>query len=240
MVVIFTHIPKTAGNTFASILYKQYDYETEIIDTYGKDSLPENINYDNIKCVVGHHQFGLHTHIPRPSQYITVLRDPVDRVISDYYFDLKFHGKKIEDWPIQPFIKHFSNRQTRWIAGNDQEDLALAKANLNDHFIFAGLTEWFDESLFIMKQKLGWQDISYKKYNVNEKRSKVDQVSDDVLDEIKKHNQLDIQLHAYVKNKLQMELNNLDGDAQKELRQYKNRLCRGAVSDYANPQDYIK
>lgn len=239
MIIIFTHIPKTGGNTLASVLFKQYDYNTEMYSVYLKDSLPENLNYEKLKCVIGHHPFGLHRSIPKDCKYITMLREPVDRVLSDYYFDLKFHNKKAADSPIEKFIETYANRQTRWIAGNDREDLELAKSNMKRYFIAVGLTEWFDESLFIMKRKLGWNDISYKKYNVNEKRSKTREVPQNVIDHIKLKNTLDLQLYRYAKKELMKEIDGLDSGAKDELLRYKNRLCKGSVSEYANPDDYV-
>ena len=34
----------------------------------------------------GHMLFGLHAILPQPATYITVVREPVDRVISSFYF----------------------------------------------------------------------------------------------------------------------------------------------------------
>ncbi|HVX30184.1 MAG TPA: hypothetical protein VHA53_06860, partial [Nitrolancea sp.] len=89
-VVIFLHAPKTGGTTLVRIIERQsapgsvlnlYD------SSYGEELAaypPEEI--ERIRAIAGHFYFGVHRFIARPSVYITVLRDPVARVISHYHF----------------------------------------------------------------------------------------------------------------------------------------------------------
>lgn len=239
VILIYTHIPKTGGNTFAAVLYNQYHYEKEVCSVYLREHLPKDVDFDKIKLIIGHHQFGLHKEVPRPCKYITMLRDPVDRVVSNYFFNLKFHGKQPKESPFVEFIKRYPNRQTRWVAGEDREDLQLAKDNIEKHFIAVGITEMFNESMYMMKQKLGWGDITYKQYNVNPKRPKTDTVSDALIDLIKKHNALDIELYHWAKRRFEDEMRRLDHRSQKRLDDDKHNLCKGISSDYANPNDFI-
>lgn len=239
MILIYTHIPKTGGNTFASVLYSQYHYQKEVCSVYLRESLPPKVDFGKIKLIVGHLQFGLHKDIPRPCQYITMLRDPVDRVVSHYYFNLKFHNKKPQDSPFDQFVKKHTNVQTRWVAGEDRADVQLAKKHIEKHFIAVGITERFNESLYLMKQKLGWEDITYKQYNVNRKRPKTDAISPEMIDLIKEHNALDIELYNWVRRQVEHEIQHLDTKSREELKQIKDRLCKGASPDYANPYDFV-
>lgn len=206
---------------------------------YIHEELPKNVDFNTIKLIIGHRQFGLHKEVPKPCKYITMLRDPVDRVVSNYYFNLKFHGKTPEESPFEPFIKRYPNRQTRWVAGEDREDLELAKDNIEKHFIAVGITEMFNESLYMMKQKLGWGDITYKQFNVNPKRPTTDTFSKEVIDCIKENNALDIELYNWAKSRFKHEMGRLDPRSRKELEDYKSSLCKGSSTEYANPNDFM-
>ena len=51
---------------------------------------------DRIRYLSGHVPFGVHRVFDRPARYITVLRNPVERVVSSFYFQ-----KQIKN----PFLK---------------------------------------------------------------------------------------------------------------------------------------
>ena len=70
----------------------------------------------------------------------------------------------------------------------------------------------YNESLFIMSQELAWDNlnINYKKKHVNPNRLTKDQLSEDVIDLIKKNNQLDMELYQFAKQALEEKINNLD------------------------------
>jgi hypothetical protein len=96
--LLFLHIPKAAGTTLRSILERQFSAQvTFTID--GNDSqtsikeftsLPE-AQRAKLRLVKGHMPYGLHKYLSVPATYITMLRDPVDRIISYYYFVLNSH-----------------------------------------------------------------------------------------------------------------------------------------------------
>ena len=91
--LLFLHIPKAAGTTFHYVLSRQFSPD-EILTIDGSD--PESFIEEiknlpigdklRVKCVKGHMPFGLHAYFPQPGTYITFLRDPVDRIISHYYY----------------------------------------------------------------------------------------------------------------------------------------------------------
>ncbi len=48
-------------------------------------NMPEE-KRNKIRCLKGHMPFGLHKYLLNSSVYLTVLREPIERVISHYYF----------------------------------------------------------------------------------------------------------------------------------------------------------
>ncbi|MGM0876132.1 MAG: sulfotransferase family 2 domain-containing protein [Bacillota bacterium] len=89
--LIFMHINKTGGTTMTSIIQRQY-HPSEIKIKFPDTSLFEEFirttpgkQLAKLKCTRGHVEFRRFP-IKRPYTYFTMLRDPVDRVISLSYY----------------------------------------------------------------------------------------------------------------------------------------------------------
>lgn len=82
--VIFTHIPKVAGTSLQERLL-EFNYSSdELRQFHGiKDLITKKIEY---KVLIGHNPFGMGDFIPGKVRYFTMLRDPVARVVSHFYF----------------------------------------------------------------------------------------------------------------------------------------------------------
>jgi hypothetical protein len=159
----------------------------------------------DLRGVFGHFSFGIHEQVQRPWRYVTMLRNPVDRALSMYYF-LNAGGEvPIGTFFAQPQFKELDNDQTRRIAGVDPElgkctaeHLELAKNNLRQHFAVVGLAERFDASIVLMKRKFGWENsISYYPRNVTAGRPLASTLPQGVIDQIMALNQLDQALYQY-------------------------------------------
>ncbi len=101
-----------------------------------------------------------------------MLREPVARVLSAYYFILRrplhpLHRKlKRERLGIEGCLRLFPHRQNlkcRFIAGvedtaiGDERLLDIAKQNLTKSFSVVGICETFEESLMLIAKTFGWR-----------------------------------------------------------------------------------
>ncbi|MBX9974020.1 sulfotransferase family 2 domain-containing protein [Cytobacillus firmus] len=224
-ILIFMHIPKTGGMTLKRIIKRQYPDINILKDiTDGKTSeFKKIVSEKEIQFVFGHLSFGLHMHTSKPCTYVTMMREPIDRVISMYYYvigkkDHPLHGI-VKDLLIEEFIDHpdlkvhTNNMQTKRVLGKNSlspSDLEQAKQNLQEHFSVIGITEMFDDSVALMKQKFNWNDISYVRKNQTKKRLSKEEIDPIIINKIKANNELDIQLYNWAKNRLVQELKSIN------------------------------
>jgi hypothetical protein len=206
--LVSVHIPKTAGTSFRNILKSVYGDQRVIrldIDlTYGKLKINEKLFNNksfNKKWQVIHGHFSPNTLnnsilISPETPYITWLRDPVERVMSNYYYlekrlkeELNEEAKDLDILAkMQRTLIEYAraeknrNRMSKFLDGKPLED-----------FLFVGLTEHFSEDLVDLSSLLGWANFKEFKYNVTDKR--VNNVSEDVKEEIKQLNIKDVELY---------------------------------------------
>jgi hypothetical protein len=163
--------------------------------------------------------FGLHQWVPGDATYITMLRDPIDRVISFYYFIQQtrqhylytyseFEGMDLKELVESGLTKMVDNGQTRLISGLwleagfgecDRAMLEQAKRNLRTHFSVVGLTEKFDASLVLLKRTFGWGNTLYQKHNVTHERPQRKKLPAETIEALRKTNLLDLELYDYAK-----------------------------------------
>ncbi|MBK8899818.1 MAG: sulfotransferase family 2 domain-containing protein [Anaerolineaceae bacterium] len=257
--IFFLHIPKAAGSTLSQILRRQYG-AARVLDSYpatfrkkihGKNALesarwrydyfaalPE-ANKRNADVFMGHEGFGFHRALERPCTYITILRDPVDRVLSHYYYirqnqKNRMHEAVMDDnMDLAEFVSsgisnEVDNSQTKFLAGLEtpylkageygDEILQMARQNLRTHFAVVGLTERFDESLILLKRTLGWQHWPfYVPANVTRKRPHHQQIARETRELIQEANRLDSALYQFAQAQFEARRQQQDSSFQKEL-----------------------
>jgi hypothetical protein len=219
-------MPKAAGSTLTQIILRQYEPSTAFTAYVGDEQARSVIKElpleqrKRIRVVIGHLPFGTHTFFPQPCAYFTVLRDPVDRLISWYYFvrqspdhdHYRFVTSQqlsLKEYILSDMVA--DNGQTRRLAGIVQpsrrvpthdepcttKDLKVAKKNLQEHFAVVGLSERFDETLLLLKRALGWKTPFYVSTNITKSRPSKDDIERDTLEVLEQHTELDIELYRY-------------------------------------------
>ena len=251
--LIFLHISKAGGTTLHKLIERHYRSK-EIFSTraHHKDSVMESIDElkqlseiqrADIKVLKGHMPFGLHEYLPQPSTYITMLREPVARVVSHYYYARRqpahyLHDKakrmSLEDYICSGISAELENGQVRLLSGIKEVDgingsesctpeiLEIAKKNLREHFTVVGITERFNEFLILLKRIFGFRNIFYVSQNVTRAKK---HIPDDTKF-IAACNKLDMELYRYASGMFDSLVFQQGSSFEKELKSFRsqNRL----------------
>ena len=136
--IVFLHMPKTGGKTISAALRYKYPSETLFLDsTFEPLEKIEQVPWEkrrSARVVTGHLHYGVHEHIPQPCEYITVLREPIARVLSLYQFILGnpkhwFHDDLVRsEMDLEEFVRTagdpgVDNEQTRLLSGRGSGEL---------------------------------------------------------------------------------------------------------------------
>jgi hypothetical protein len=214
--LIFVHLPKTAGTTLNRLIEWEYSpFEMFTVDPYF-------IHWSNarlrkfpaerlrrFRVFKGHLPFGLHESLPQAATYLTVLREPVDRAISTYYFMKNYvlhpmHRRiKRAGWTLEEFIQNVprNNIQCKYLAnvGWDEEVTEAiyerARSNLERHFSVVGLTERFEETLALLKVRFGWKLDQYLSFNRTPDRPPKRKLPATTVELIQQYNRWDVELY---------------------------------------------
>jgi len=153
--IVFLHIPKTAGSTFQFILENTFGVSACHTNHTKQDFFrPDDFEFarkffPRMKSLAGHNLVDpLALDIPG-AFHVTFLREPVARVFS-HYQDMILTGGKT--WTFEEFMEKSGvaeNLHVRLMAGEPNLDKAKKYLERCD---FVGLTEKFDLSLHILEK----------------------------------------------------------------------------------------
>jgi hypothetical protein len=222
--ILFLHLAKTAGTTLNQALGREYsDILSLYIPKESKDLFEDfknRLKTQTAALIRGHFEFGWHHFLTRPFTYFTIMREPIERVISEYHYILSKPGHPMHEQVgkhgagLPKFVKdlHTPNLQTKKISGisfaansgitggeniDGHNMLEIAKENLAGHFAVVGLTERFDETLILLKREFGWAWPYYIRDNITPKKTARRDIPASTIKIIEENNLLDIELYEY-------------------------------------------
>ena len=216
--LVFVHLRKTAGSTIRFVMSRQFRRAEEMtINAPSVDAANQTWNAiapeqrAGIKCVRGHFPFAPNLFAPRAITCFTILRDPVERVASEYYFNLRnpemrFHAALTRDRiTLDQFVNserfaEIHNTQTRMLAGTNasaspSELLDSAITNLRERMAVVGVSDRLDETLLLCRAIFGWRRLVYRRVNVNPRRPPFETLAATTLATIERANSLDRSLY---------------------------------------------
>lgn len=170
---------------------------------------------DSFKLIKGHFAFGLHEYLSGTSEYITVLRDPIERTVShfydaaevkDHWFYEEINRRKLslENVLDEGTMPNLENNMVRMLSGNNRlpfgsctrEMLEAANENLEKYFTVIGLQSRFDEFVTACALRYGWKNfLWYRRHRVGKSRPRIEEISDNVREKLSNCNRLDQELY---------------------------------------------
>jgi hypothetical protein len=220
--VIFDHQPKTGGTSVASWLMKELGVGCVTPNVIGehRDLIKK---YGGLYSVISTHMnFSIYKGLDPRYQYITLLRDPIDRLISHLYFLLNnyddthipelrnrikiFIDSEGENFDkileLAPnlsnlYVNHFSSINGD-IGMGDDDKLASALAAIQEYDV-VGVHENMPQYFIEVSTLIGLvppQEIPH--INKTKKRPDIMDIPDSMLNKIMEVNQLDIRFYSEV------------------------------------------
>lgn len=271
-ILIFQHLAKTGGTTLGDIFLRNIPVEEmlPIVSAAPVSSLgtwafedaeravlaADSVHLARIRFVGGHVGFGIHTLLPRPARYVTLVRDPVERLISAFYYSVPDGrlpgGETVTFADYVRRTRHYdlglNNGQVRVLSGlSDLDppppattetarlptdaDFDHVTRNMREHFVLVGVTERFDEFLVILCRMVGWHLASavYRLRNVTLGRPLRGAFPAPVIAELERQNTFDRRLHEFAQGRLDEEIVQYGAeDFLRDLERFRrlNDLCR--------------
>ena len=200
--IVFLHIPKTAGSTFQFILENSFGVSACHTNHVKKPVFCQadldfaRKMFPGLRSVAGHNLIDpLSLSVPNPF-YLTFLREPVARVFSHYQDSVRSGNRRTFEEELSR-CGQLENLQVKLTSGGKNLDKAKRFLERCD---FVGLTEKFELSLQIF-ERLGPYplNLSYKRRRVApDNRIRESLEADGRLVEMtREYNRLDIELYEF-------------------------------------------
>jgi hypothetical protein len=209
----FAHIEKTGGMSMSNILRQNFGHRYVHVRTLfpesgycftARDLQAYQRMLPGLACFSGHSVMATQDLLSVPGMRgMTVLRDPVQRYISHYWYRKLIHRLPLtfESYMDSPFTDNFQTRKMTGQADPEQPpDIEQAKDTITSLF-HVGLTEHFDECLVILQKKLAPAPFcpAYSRRNVNVQKPDSEELLARYHDRIHEQNRLDIELYAHAR-----------------------------------------
>jgi hypothetical protein len=242
-ILIHLHIPKTAGLSLSSMVRHGFHgnevYETPkdaefsglgliTYDCCLRDLIslsPDNIKH--IRYICGSAPFGLHRAFERSAKYFTIIRHPVDRVISWFFYICQENEPYLREGKLLTFEDYVESRydiqlndyQVRVVSGCSdldadlagsgvevfgapvkQHHLEVAKRNIEEFFLTAAPLEQMTELALMVRMIYGWsmRRLHSEYQNRTKRRPRMNDIPARLVRIIEDCNSHDMELYEWV------------------------------------------
>jgi Sulfotransferase family len=239
--IVFLHIPKTAGSTFQFILENTFgisachtDHTKQKIFQQDDFAFAQKF-FPCMKSLAGHNLVDpLGLNVPG-AFHMTFLREPVARVFSHYQESVRSAGNRLGFEESLRQKEYMENLHVKLMAG--ERNLDKAKRYL-ERCSFVGFTEKFNLSLKILGNLSPYPlNLNYKRRRTAPANDNRKTLADDprMVELARKHNQLDVALYDFALKEIFPRLCERTGCKPDDLvasydrytseRQWRYRLC---------------
>lgn len=225
--LVFSHIPKTGGSTLQQVIRDNhpgaeflhvllpFGRHTEVKRAYRE--LVGSMTADErsrVIAAVGHGAGYLVDALGRPTRMITMIRDPVDRVLSWFYYTRVRRPESVRElFEVSDPRVELCNGQARIVLAPDFDTQELVKSQgpppdadvwrirlfglLADRYV-VGLQGAYQASLERFAKAFGWTEAEVKRSGkVNERRPRRLELDEETVELIRAYNWLDQEVYEH-------------------------------------------
>jgi hypothetical protein len=217
--IIFNHIPKVGGTSIYYLFLTIWGTEKcfrhkarhPTTNTFSPSitNLPAE-ERQNLRFVMGHFCYGNHRLFPQPAYYIGVIRHPLQRLISDYFYNRERGQPKLSEKALNMTFEEYavdklenpksqmtSNAQIRLLTG--ESNLDAARRVLNEEYLLACTTPQLDEFQIILQRFLNVTDVQVMRRNVTKHKDHEVVISQSTRDALLARNAIDLEFYNLIK-----------------------------------------
>ncbi len=237
--LVFTHIPRTGGTTLRAIIAKHKESHI-YIDSFSNFSFMNDEELNSHTFIATHCGYGIFNRINKPHKKLVILRDPIERIVSHYYYlkgledDVSYASYYAKTQSLKQFVEtenpatqigidnaqtwHLIKDKNSYVRNSykgmsDDKLLEMAIDHLSQ-YDFVGFTDSLPSILSKIESEYGWaaisQDLPFLRKS--EKPNTLD-ISENILSSVRDRVGLDLLLYSRAK---QMVLNK-DGSSSVEI-----------------------